>query len=156
MIDGDDGQNDAEGRILNRLVLKVDLISPPPPAEPKKDADIDELLKNMKGMPGMENIKMFTADDLKGMNPEQMAASMGGGGGGGRRRNWRRELVDFYTRYGLEDKIDGVDAALAKWKGRENKMMNALYKKYDAEIRAKTEAAKDLHTGDGDDAKEEL
>ena len=34
----------------------------PPPAEPKKDADIDDLLKNMKGMPGMENIKMFTAE----------------------------------------------------------------------------------------------
>ena len=93
------------------------------------------------------------------MNPEQMASSMGGGGGGGgggsRRRNWRQKLIDFYTRYGLEDKIDGVDAALAKWKGRESKMMSALHKNYDAEIRAKTDAARDLHTGDGD-VKEEL
>jgi len=29
-------------------------------AEVKKDQDIEELLKNMKGMPGMEGIKMFT------------------------------------------------------------------------------------------------
>ena len=34
----------------------------------------------------------------------------------------------------MEDKLDGVDAALDKWKGREDRMFDALYKKYDAEI----------------------
>lgn len=32
--------------------------------------------------------------------------------------------------------LDGVDAALDKWKGREEKMFAALNKKYDAEIKA--------------------
>ena len=39
-------------------------------------------------------------------------------------------MVDFYTMYGLEDKLDGVDAALDKFKGKENKIMPKLYKKY--------------------------
>jgi hypothetical protein len=34
-----------------------------------------------------------------------------------------------------EQKISGVDAALDKWKGREERMMSALYKKYDDKIR---------------------
>ena len=34
-----------------------------------------------------------------------------------------------------------VDAALDKWKGRESRMFDALYKKYDVEIRAKSDAA---------------
>lgn len=109
-----------------------------------KDQSIEDLLAGMKGMPGMENIKMFSADDLKGMNAEQMGASMGGGNRGRRpRAEWRQDLVDFYTRYGLDDKLDGVDAALDKWKGREQRMMDALYKKYDNEIRAKDDYAKD-------------
>ena len=31
-------------------------------------------------------------------------------------------------------KLDGVEAALEKWKGRESKMMDVLYKKYSKEI----------------------
>lgn len=120
-----------------------------PEAPPEKEKSIEDILAGLKGMPGMENIKMFTADDFKGMNHEQMAESMAGGGGGGRkRRNYRQELIDFYEKYGLQDKMDGVDAALEKWKGKENKMFKALYKKYDAEIRAKADAS--------DDSKEEL
>ena len=60
---------------------------------------------------------------------------------GQRAPNSRDELVDFYSRYGLDDKIAGVDAALDKWKGRESRMFDALYKKYDVEIRAKSDAA---------------
>ena len=46
----------------------------------------------------------------------------GGGGGGGRpkprktRSQYRRELTEFYKRYAMDDKLDGVDAALDKWK----------------------------------------
>ena len=114
---------------------------PPADAGKGKDQSIEDLLASMKGMPGMEGIKMFTADDLKNMNPEQMGASMGGRGGRKSRAEWRDELVDFYSRYGLDDKIAGVDAALDKWKGRESRMFDALYKKYDVEIRAKSDAA---------------
>ena len=107
------------------------------PGDSGDGADIDELMRGMKGIPGMENLKMFTADDIKGMNTEQMAGAFSGGKPKQKTRSqWRRELVDFYTKYGLEDKLDGVDAALDKWKGRENKMFGVLYKKYDESIRA--------------------
>ena len=36
----------------------------------------------------------------------------------------------------MTDKLDGVDAALDKWKGREERMFDKLYQKYDAEIPA--------------------
>uniref|UniRef100_A0A6U7I8W4 ARMET C-terminal domain-containing protein n=1 Tax=Haptolina brevifila TaxID=156173 RepID=A0A6U7I8W4_9EUKA len=103
-------------------------------ASPDKEQSIEDLLASMKGMPGMEGIKMFSADDLKGMNPEQMGSTFGGKER--KARDYRQELVNFYTRYDLTDKIDGIDAALTKWAGREDKMMSALYKKYDAEIQA--------------------
>jgi len=112
---------------------------PAAPAE-KDPKDVEDILKGMKGMPGMEGIKMFSGDDLKNMNYEQMGNMFGGGGGGGRpkprktRTQYRRELVEFYKRYAMDDKLDGVDAALDKWKGREDKMFSALHKKYDADI----------------------
>jgi len=56
------------------------------------------------------------------------------------RSQYRRRLVDFYEKYGLADKLDGVDAALDKWKGREEKMFTALNKKYQDVIDAKWEA----------------
>jgi hypothetical protein len=124
---------------------------------PKKDADINELLKSMKGMPGMENIKVFSPDDLAGLSGEDMAAEMGGGGGSSRRAGAKKrksraeakaELVDFYNKYDLTDKLDGVDAALDKWKGREDKMMAAVRKKYSDAIEA--------HEAAGGDDKEEL
>lgn len=92
------------------------------------------------------------------MNPEQMGSAFGGGGRGGipkekSRTQHKRELEDFYRRYGLEDKLDGVDAALDKWKGRETRMMDALYKKYDAHITAHWDAQKEKKS---DDSKEEL
>ena len=77
-----------------------------------KAADIDELLKSMKGVPGMENLKMFTADDLKNMGPEAMASAFRAEAAEEEPRPWREELVDFYTTYGLTDKLDSVDAAL--------------------------------------------
>ena len=43
--------------------------------------------------------------------------------------------------------LEGVDAALDKWKGREEKMLDALYKKYDKEINAFYD-----YKGEGDDA----
>lgn len=111
---------------------------PPEPAPPAgddgKQESIEELMAKLKGMPGMEGLNMFSGDDLKNMNPEQMGNTFGGKKRRSR-REYRNELVDFYTRYGMTDKLEGVDAALDKWKGREEKMMSALYKKYDAEIK---------------------
>ena len=40
------------------------------------------------------------------------------------RAEHRQRLVDFYTQYGMTDKLDGVDAALDKWKGREERMFD--------------------------------
>jgi hypothetical protein len=120
--------------------------SKPPEPELKDDKSIEDLLASMKGIPGMEGIKMFTADDLKNMDPEQMGSAFGGGRGKARKRSrseWKKDLVDFYTRYDLPDKIDGIDAALDKWKGRESKMMDALYKKYDDVIREKSGVEKE-------------
>ena len=126
-----------------------------PGVDEKKDVDIDELLKSMKGMPGMENLKMYTADDLK--DPESMANAFGGGGGGGgrprkakpkkpkfSREEYRQQLVDFYNEYGLEHKLDGVDKALDKFAGREDQMMQKLHLKYQAEIAAKSEPKEEL------------
>ena len=120
--------------------------SKPPEPELKDDKSIEDLLASMKGIPGMEGIKMFTADDLKNMNPEQMGSAFGGGRSKARKRSrseWKKDLVDFYTRYDLTDKIDGIDAALDKWKGRESKMMDALYKKYNDVIHAKSGVEKE-------------
>ena len=60
---------------------------------------------------------MFSGDDLKNMNYEQMGNMFGGGGRPKPRKTrsqYRRELVEFYKRYSMEDKLDGVDAALDK------------------------------------------
>ena len=103
--------------------------------------DIDSIRRKNSAARGKLRAEMFTADDLKNMNPEQMGASMGGRSGRKSRAEWRDELVDFYSRYGLDDKIAGVDAALDKWNGRESRMFDTLYKKYDVEIRAKSDAA---------------
>lgn len=127
----------------------------PEPKPPEKEKNIEDILAGMKGMPGMENIKMFTADDLKGMNTEQMGSKFGGAPSK-TRAQWREQLVSFYQRYGLDDKVAGADAALDKWRGRESRMFDALYKKYDKEIRAKDDTfAGEAVNGDGA-AKEEL
>ena len=90
-----------------------------------KDQDINDILKSMKGMPGMENVKMFTADDLKNMGSDGWRASEVKPAS-----EWRAELESFYKANGLDDKLAGVDAAMEKWKGREDKMMNAVRRKY--------------------------
>lgn len=41
--------------------------------------------------------------------------------------------------------LDGVDAALDKWKGREEKMFDVLNKKYDKEIKAYWEREKEKY-----------
>ena len=81
---------------------------------------------------------------MAGMNAEDMASSMGGGGRKPRRPDpvkpidrvgTRTRLEEFYTRYGLEDKIDGIDGALDKWNDRgEYALFRALRKKYQATI----------------------
>mmetsp|Transcript_25661 Transcript_25661/g.77968 ORF Transcript_25661/g.77968 Transcript_25661/m.77968 type:complete len:156 (-) Transcript_25661:316-783(-) len=107
------------------------------------EQSIEDLMASLKGMPGMEGIKMFTADDLKNMDPEKMAQQMAGGRGGRPKRRtrgqWKRELIAFYESHGLQDKIAGVDAALDKWKGREQKMWDALQTKYADLIASKAE-----------------
>jgi len=124
---------------------------PAAPAEPEKEKDVEEMLKGFKGIPGMEGVKMFSGDDLKNMNYEQMGNMFGGGGGRSKprktRSQYRRELVEFYQRYSLEDKLDGVDTALDKWKGREDRMFDALYKKYDAEITKHWDAQREKDDG---------
>jgi len=122
------------------------------------DQSVEDLLASMKGMPGMENIKIFGADDLKNMDPSKMADAFGGGGAPPRpkkqtRSQYRRRLVQFYETYGLTDKIAGVDAALDKWKGREEKMFDVLHKKYADVIDAKLAAdAEEAETADEADA----
>jgi len=121
--------------------------TPSPPADAPSDdgsnakaptESTEELLSRLKGMPGMENLKMFTANDLKnGKFP-------GGGGGYGdygeppkkTRAEHRKELIDFYVRFGLQYEEDKIEKALDKFKGKEQKMFRSLYKKYDAEIKA--------------------
>ena len=80
---------------------------------------------------------MFGADDLKNMNFEEMGRQFGGAPKRQTRAQYKERLVDFYTQYGMTDKLDGVDAALDKWKGREERMFDKLYQKYDSEIKAK-------------------
>jgi hypothetical protein len=72
------------------------------------------------------------------MNYEQMGQQFSGGGRRKRasRAEHKSRLEDFYKRYEMDDKLDGVDAALDKWKGREERMFDALNKKYNAEIKA--------------------
>ena len=57
-----------------------------------------------------------------------------GFGGGGAKSppayDCQKELTDFYTKYGMEEKTDGVAAACEKWKGKEYKMMVAIRNKY--------------------------
>ena len=104
----------------------------------EEEKSIEDIMASMKGIPGMEGIKMFSADDLKGKNFEQMGDMFGGGKPRSTTRaEHRQRLVDFYTQYGMTDKLDGVDAALDKWKGREERMFDKLYQKYDSEIKAK-------------------
>ena len=127
------------------------------PGDGGKKDNIEDLLAGLKGMPGMENLKMFTPDDLKNMDPEKMAGAFGGNDYKPPKRTrdeYRRDVVDFYTRFGLEDKIEGVDAALDKWKGREEKMLSALYKKYDKEVQAFYD--KELENDSKSATKEEL
>ena len=93
--------------------------------------EMEDILASLKGMPGMENIKVFGKDDI-----EKMAGQLGKDSPP---RDYRQELIDFYTKYDMEDKIDGVDAALEKWKGKEYKMMLALRKKYKDVIAEHTE-----------------
>ena len=52
------------------------------------------------------------------------------------KKQYRKELVDFYERYEIGYTEEGVDTAMEKWKGRQEKMFNALYKKYDDQIKA--------------------
>lgn len=54
-------------------------VSTPPPAAdaPPKKEDIEDILKSLQDMPGMEGLKMFNADDLANMNPEKMASMFG-------------------------------------------------------------------------------
>ena len=48
---------------------------------------------------------MFSGDDLKNMNYEQMGNMFGGGKKKRKTRSqYRRDVVDFYERYGMSDK----------------------------------------------------
>jgi hypothetical protein len=135
---------------------KREEVNKPPPA--KSQEDIDDMFANLKNIPGMENLNIFNGEDLLNMKPEEMAKKMGGGGrgGGGRgggprmptrisRAEAKTELEDFYNTYGLQDKLDGVDAALDKWVGQYEAMFRLLNKKYKAEVEA-YQAADQAHT----------
>ena len=79
------------------------------------------------------------ADDLKNMNPDDMGKAFGGDQSARKpkkqtRSQYKRRLIAFYTDHGLDDKVAGADAALDKWKGREEKMFVALRKKYKDEV----------------------
>jgi len=44
-------------------------------------------------------------------------------------------LISFYTRFGITYEDAKIEAALDKFKGKEQKMFRSLYKKYDKEIK---------------------
>jgi hypothetical protein len=128
------------------------------PGESGSTDSVEDLLKSMKGVPGMENIKMFTADDLKNMGSEGMANAFAGGSGAPETRprtraEWKQDVVDFYERFALPYTDEGVETALDKWKGREQRMLGALHKKYAQEVDAFYER-KDASSEEGQ--KEEL
>ena len=51
------------------------------------------------------------------------------------REKAKGELESFYRTYGMEDKVDSIDAALDKWKDKGyDKMMGALHRKYAEKI----------------------
>jgi hypothetical protein len=49
-------------------------------AKKSKDEELDDLLKNMKDIPGMGNFKTFSADDINNMNPDDLYGDMDKGG----------------------------------------------------------------------------
>lgn len=112
--------------------------SDPSVGDGKGEKNIDDILAGLKGMPGMDGIKMFSGDDLKNMNFEQMGKQFGGSGAAKKktRSQYRRELVDFYKRYDITYTDEGVEKAMEKFKGKESSMFDKLHKKYDAEIKA--------------------
>lgn len=57
---------------------------------------------------------------------------------------WRKELVAFYEKYGIDFSDASVDKAMDKWKGKEERMMAAVRKKYSAEIAAADEEKTEL------------
>merc|ERR1719341_1380009 len=93
------------------------------------DEDINDILAKMQGMPGMENMKVFGADDIERMTKNGDYSAFGGASSQPA-FDCEEELKSFYTKYGMEDKLDGIGAACEKWKGKEYKMMAALRKKY--------------------------
>ena len=65
--------------------------SDPSVGDGKGEKNIDDILAGLKGMPGMDGIKMFSGDDLKNMNFEQMGKQFGGSGAAKKKtRSFRR------------------------------------------------------------------
>eukprot|EP00928_Gymnodinium_smaydae_P058330 TRINITY_DN41535_c0_g1_i1.p1 TRINITY_DN41535_c0_g1~~TRINITY_DN41535_c0_g1_i1.p1 ORF type:complete len:125 (-),score=31.50 TRINITY_DN41535_c0_g1_i1:190-564(-) len=95
----------------------------------RTEEDINDILAKMKGMPGMENLKVFGKDDIDRMTKTGDFSGFGGSSPP-LAYDCEKELTTFYTKYGMEDKLDGIEAACKKWKGKEYKMMVALRKKY--------------------------
>mmetsp|Transcript_75158 Transcript_75158/g.195840 ORF Transcript_75158/g.195840 Transcript_75158/m.195840 type:complete len:129 (+) Transcript_75158:89-475(+) len=95
----------------------------------KKDADLEDILAKMKGMPGMENIKVFGREEMDRMAKDGDYSGFGASPSPPA-YDCHKELTDFYTKYEMEDKKAGIDEACKKWKGKEYKMMVALRKKY--------------------------
>ena len=52
------------------------------------------------------------------------------------RARYCQELVEFYTHFGLPYEFETIEKALDKFKGNEDRMIDALYQKYDREILA--------------------
>ena len=70
-----------EGRRRLRCAssCKDTLEKPPPEPEPEKEKSIEDIMASMKGIPGMEGIKMFSADASRAITAEQMGDMFGGG-----------------------------------------------------------------------------
>jgi hypothetical protein len=99
-----------------------------------------------------------STDSVKNMGSEGMANAFAGGSGAPETRprtraEWKQDVVDFYERFALPYTDEGVETALDKWKGREQRMLGALHKKYAQEVDAFYER-KDASSEEGQ--KEEL
>ena len=64
-----------------------------------------------------------------------------------RKSRFRQTLIDFYTKYGLDKKSSDVEMLVSdiKWKGKEDELFDALFRKYEKSIVAILEEERHQH-----------
>jgi len=100
------------------------------------DVDIDQLLAKYKGKEQtlLDTLEKKYGGGASSSSTETPSSSSSTSS------SYRDRLVDFYTKY-APDKISTVDANLAKFKGKEDQMFEALNRKYADVIKEKEQQA---------------